>query len=193
MAPPATVLSWPNAPTSSTSVTHSYAAQDIYTVSVDISDGCGNLATDEIVVVASDPNDGFTTRGARFIPDAESFLDSTLVTSTTAKANFGFVVKYKQGASNPSGNLEFVYRSGDIDLHSLDMEWLLITSATKVRFKGLATINGEGEYTFKVTAEDNGNPGGKRYVQDRNLAGRCGYGKRIADAEAHTPRCTRRW
>ena len=39
------------------------------------------------------------------------------------------------------------------------MEWLVIQSATKVRFKGLATINGEGLYTFKVTATDNGEPG----------------------------------
>jgi len=29
----------------------------------------------------------------------------------------------------------------------------------KVRFKGVATINGSGTYTFKVTADDNGEPG----------------------------------
>lgn len=39
------------------------------------------------------------------------------------------------------------------------MEWLVVQSATKVRFKGKATINGEGLCTFKVTAEDNGEPG----------------------------------
>lgn len=145
--------------TSPTSVIHSYATQDIYTVTVTISDGCGNTTTDEIVVVAFDPNDGFTTGGGWFIPDADSFIDGTPVTNTTAKANFGFVVKYHQGSNTTSGSLEFVYKSGDINLHSLDMDWLVITSNTKVRFKGLATINGEGEYTFKVTGEDNGSPG----------------------------------
>jgi|GEM_PF-5436761 len=145
--------------TSPTSDTHSYVAQEIYVVAVTVDDGCGNTATDEIVVVAFDPNDGFTTGGGWFIPDADSYVDSVPVTDTIGKANFGFVVKYKQGASTPTGSLEFVYKSGDIDLHSLDMEWLVITSASKVRFKGLASINGEGEYTFKVTAEDNGDPG----------------------------------
>jgi hypothetical protein len=59
----------------------------------------------------------------------------------------------------PEGNLEFQYKAGDINLRSSDMEWLVVQSATKVRFKGKATINGEGLYTFKVTAEDNGEPG----------------------------------
>ena len=40
------------------------------------------------------------------------------------------------------------------------MDWLVVQSATKVRFKGLATINNSEElYTFKVTAQDNGEPG----------------------------------
>jgi hypothetical protein len=43
-------------------------------------------------------------------------------------------------------------KAGDINLRSMDMEWLVVQSATRVRFKGLATINGEGLYTFKVTA-----------------------------------------
>lgn len=55
--------------------------------------------------------------------------------------------------------MEFQYKAGDINLRSSDMEWLVVQSATKVRFKGLATINGEGLYTFKVTAEDNGEQG----------------------------------
>jgi hypothetical protein len=38
------------------------------------------------------------------------------------------------------------------------MDWM-VTSPTRVRFKGLATINGAGPYTFKVTAEDQGDPG----------------------------------
>ncbi|MHC4442008.1 MAG: hypothetical protein ACYTF1_04095 [Planctomycetota bacterium] len=45
-----------------------------------------------------------------------------------AKANFGFVCKYKLGASTPDGNLQFVYKKGDLKLHSTDMEWLVIQS-----------------------------------------------------------------
>jgi hypothetical protein len=106
-----------------------------------------------------DPSAGFTTGGGWFVPDSDSFIDGVGVTDTVSKANFGFIVKYKKGADNPDGNLEFQYKAGDINLHSSDMEWLVVQSATKVRFKGNATINGEGSYTFKVTAEDNGELG----------------------------------
>lgn len=102
---------------------------------------------------------GFTTGGGWFIPDAESLIDGINVTDTVSKANFGFVVKYKKGVSNPDGKLEFQYKAGTIDLKSTDMDWMVVQSATKVRFKGLATINGTDElYSFKVTAEDNGEP-----------------------------------
>ena len=67
-------------------------------------------------------------------------------------------MKYKKGASNPNGKLEFQYKAGDINLHSTDMDWMVV-STTKVRFKGLATINGAGLFAFKVTATDNGEPG----------------------------------
>lgn len=111
-------------------------------------------------MVAYDPAAGFTTGGGWFVPDSESFVDGISVMDTVSKANFGFVVKYKKGASDPDGHLEFQYRAGDIDLKSTDMDWMVVQSAKKVRFKGLATINNSTElYTFKVTAEDNGEPG----------------------------------
>ena len=136
-----------------------YAAAAIYTVTVTVADSCGNSAQDSIVVVVYDPSAGFTTGGGWFVPDAESFIDGINVTDTVSKANFGFVVEYKRGASNPDGHVEFQYKAGDINLKSTGMQWMVVQSATKVRFKGLATVNGAGLYTFKVTAEDNGEPG----------------------------------
>ncbi len=141
--------------TSPTFASHTYTVANIYSVTLTLTDRCGNWVQDNIFVVVYDPSDGFTTGGGWFVPDAESFIDGEPVTDTVSKANFGFVVKYKRGADSPDGNLQFRYKAGDINLHSLDMDWLVITSAHKVRFKGLASINGEGEYTFKVTAADN--------------------------------------
>jgi hypothetical protein len=135
-----------------------YNEPGIYTVTLAVTDGC-NSVSESLVVVVYDPTAGFTTGGGWFIPDGDTFIAGELVKDTISKANFGFIVKYKQGADNPDGNLEFQYKAGDINLKSSDMEWLVVQSATKVRFKGLATINGEGEYTFKVTACDNGEPG----------------------------------
>jgi len=139
--------------------THEYQQPGIYTVTVTATDNFNNTSTDSIIIVVYDPGAGFTTGSGWFIPNSESFIDCVGVTDTKSKANFGFIVKYKKGADNPDGNLEFQYKAGDIDLKSTDMEWLVVQSDTKVRFKGKATINGEGSYTFKVTAEDNGEPG----------------------------------
>jgi len=142
-----------------TTATHAYAEAGVYNVELTITDADGLSDTASIVVVAYDPSAGFTTGGGWFVPDSDSFIDGEPVTDTISKANFGFMVKYKKDADNPDGNLEFMYKAGDIDLHSTGTEWLVIESATKVRFKGEATVNGEGPFTFKVTAEDNGEPG----------------------------------
>ncbi|MHC4396274.1 MAG: PKD domain-containing protein, partial [Planctomycetota bacterium] len=124
--------------TTSSSPNHEYGQAQIYTVTVTATDECGNVATDSIIIVVYDPTAGFTSGGGWFVPDNESFIDGVGVTDTVSKANFGFIVKYKKGADNPDGNLEFQYKAGDIDLKSQDMEWLVVQSTTKVRFKGKA-------------------------------------------------------
>jgi len=52
-----------------------------------------------------------------------------------------------------SGNLEFQYHVGDINLKSRGMTWLTVSS-TNAKFQGEGTINGEGLYTFRVLAKD---------------------------------------
>lgn len=138
---------------------HQYAEPGIYTATLTITDECDNTDTQSIVIVAYDPTSGFTTGGGWFVPDAQSFIDGNYVTDVTSKANFGFIVKYKKEADTPDGSLEFRYKAGDIDLHSTDMEWLVIQSDKDIRFKGQATVNGNGPYTFKVSGRDNGEPG----------------------------------
>jgi hypothetical protein len=144
--------------TNPSAVTHTYSAQNIYAANVEVADACGNAATDQIVIVAVDPNDGFSTGGGNFVPNLGSFVDGAPITDPDAKAHFGFVVKYKKNSIIPEGNLQFVYNAGDIKLHDTSMEWLVITDTT-VRFKGVATNNGAGDYTFRVRAIENGEPG----------------------------------
>jgi hypothetical protein len=75
--------------------------------------------------------------------------------SSTGKANFGFVSKYKKGASVPTGNTEFVFQAADLNFHSSSYDWLVINqSGTNAQFKGEGTINGEGNYKFMLWAGD---------------------------------------
>ena len=77
-----------------------------------------------------------------------------------AKGNFGFSVKYLKKANNIQGQALYVYRSGDVvtRVKSNAMQWLVISGNTAV-FRGKATVNGAGNYTFEITVVDNGEPG----------------------------------
>jgi hypothetical protein len=62
----------------------------------------------------------------------------------TGKANFGFVSKYKKGASIPTGNTEFNFKAGDLNFHSDTYQWLVVNQAgANAQYKGNGTINGD--------------------------------------------------
>lgn len=122
----------------------------VYTLLVVATDNRGNTAeSDPVFFVVYDPEGGFATGGGWICPDEESTLPG-------GKATFGFVAKYKQDSS--TGNLEFQYHDAEINLKSTTIDWLVI-SGVSAQFQGTATINGEGLYTFRVSAKDNDEPG----------------------------------
>lgn len=140
---------------------HTYADAGIYTVTVTVSDGDGgshSLASETFLVIY-DPSGGFVTGGGWIDSPAGAYAaEPTLA----GKANFGFVSKYKKGASAPTGNTQFQFKAGDINLHSSTYDWLVVNqSGTNAQFKGWATVNGlhapnGSEYRFMVWAGDNG-------------------------------------
>ncbi|MGR3319474.1 MAG: hypothetical protein ACUZ8O_13480 [Candidatus Anammoxibacter sp.] len=71
------------------------------------------------------------------------------------KANFGFVSKYKKGAAVPTGQSEFNFKNGDLDFHSSEYDWLVVTGNNYAKYKGTGTINGVGAYKFMIWAGDN--------------------------------------
>jgi hypothetical protein len=78
-------------------------------------------------------------------------LDPTL----EGKATFGFVSKYKKGASVPEGNTEFQFKAGDLNFSSTSYDWLVVNQGgTNAQFKGYGTINGTGNYGFMLWAGD---------------------------------------
>jgi len=104
-----------------------------------------------IMLVVYDPDAGFVTGGGWIdSPEGAYKLDQSL----TGKASFGFVSKYKKGASIPEGNTEFQFKAGNLNFHSTSYDWLVVTGSNYARFKGSGTINGSGDYTFMLWAGD---------------------------------------
>jgi len=130
---------------------HSYSTPGVYTIQLTVTDddGCSNTNIFQYVVVY-DPNDGFVTGGGWIDSPAGAYVPDD---SLTGKATFGFVSKYKKGASTPTGNTEFQFHAGDLNFHSDSYQWLVIAGA-RAMYKGVGTINGEGNYGFMLSAVD---------------------------------------
>lgn len=132
--------------------THVYETPGVYTLTLSVADQYGAEATTTYhYIVAFNPDDGFITGGG-WIDSPEGAYSAD--TSLTGKATFGFVSKYKVGATVPTGQTEFQFQAAGLNFHSDSYEWLLVTGSDYGRFKGSGTINGEGDYKFMLWAGD---------------------------------------
>jgi hypothetical protein len=107
-------------------------------------------------VVVYDPAAGFVTGGGWINSPVGAYAPDA---SLAGKASFGFVSKYQQGASAPSGQTQFQFRVANFNFHSQVYQWLVV-AGPKAQFKGTGTINGVGAYNFLLTATDGQSAGG---------------------------------
>jgi PKD repeat protein len=156
-----TTIDWGDG-TSSTAIgysveeTHTYTTPEVYTVTLIVTDGSDTVEEIYRYVVVYDPTGSFITGGGHFYsPEGAYTADPTV----TGKAGFGFVSKYKKGATTPGGNTQFRFHAGDINFKSGSYEWLVV-AGHKGMFKGEGTINGDGSYKFIISAIDGDMTGG---------------------------------
>jgi hypothetical protein len=117
-----------------------------------VDNGFGGISTDTAMLIIYDPEGGFVTGGGWFDSPGGAYVpDPTL----TGKAVFGFVSKYKKGASIPTGNTEFVFQAADLNFHGTAYDWLVVNQGgSNAQFKGSGKINGSGDYRFMLWAGD---------------------------------------
>ena len=106
-----------------------------------------------MLLAVYDPEGGFVTGGGWINSPAGACQLTDECTTASGKANFGFVSKYKNGATIPTGNTNFVFKSGGIHFKSNSYEWLVVAGA-KAMYKGVGTINGGGNYGFQINVID---------------------------------------
>lgn len=134
-----------------------YAATGVYPVTIVVKDDdTGEMSTTFEYIVIYDPTGGFVTGGGWI----NSPLGAYVAEPTLAgKANFGFVSKYVKGATVPTGETEFQFRAGDFNFHSSSYQWLVVSGA-RAQYKGTGRVNGQGDYTFLLSATDGQVTGG---------------------------------
>jgi len=130
---------------------YNYKSAGVYTIKLTITDD--DTGSDEEIykyVVVYDTDGGFVTGGGWInSPEGAYVADPDLI----GTANFGFVSKYKNGATVPTGQTQFQFQVANLNFHSEEYQWLVIAGA-KAQFKGTGTINGIGDYGFLLTAID---------------------------------------
>lgn len=136
---------------------HTYIATGVYNVCLVVNDGALDSESACTLAVVYDPDGGFVTGGGWLMSPAGAYrLDESL----SGKATFGFVSKYKKGASVPEGNTEFQFHAAGFSFRSTAYDWLVVSKdQVTAQFKGSGTVNGglapDGNaYRFMLWAGD---------------------------------------
>ncbi len=129
---------------------YAYAGAGVYTIAVTVTDDDGGSGSDTAQAVVYDPDAGFVTGGGWIMVAAGSYTPNP---SVSGKGTFGFVSKYKNGASTPEGQTEFNLQVAGFRFHSETYKWLVV-SGHKAQYTGTGRVNGVSGYDFRLTAYD---------------------------------------
>jgi len=130
---------------------HAYTTPGVYTIKLTVVDDDGGSGESVFqFVVVYDPEEGFVTGGGWIDSPSGAYTANPLL---TGRANFGFVSKYQNGATVPTGQTEFHFKVASFNLHSTSYDWLVV-AGPNAKYKGSGTINGSGNYGFMLTAVD---------------------------------------
>jgi hypothetical protein len=144
---------------SSVTPTFTSAEAGIFTVTLEVCDAA-QCDTAESTVTVYDPTGGFVTGGGWIDSQPGSCGPAApagvCAGDPTGRATFGFVAKYKKGATVPHGSTAFAFRAAGMEFASDSYEWLVVAGKDRAQFKGRGSVNDEDGYGFMLTAFDGG-------------------------------------
>ena len=134
---------------------HQYTTTGVFEVKLTVTDEDYVQTASFRYVVVFDPSGGFVTGGGWIDSPSGAYTPNDLTDADlVGRANFGFVSKYKKGATVPDGNTSFEFDAAGLAFASESYEWLVIAGAT-ARFKGDGYVEGDDQlYKFQVTGFD---------------------------------------
>jgi PKD repeat protein len=136
---------------SSVTGTHIYREPGVYTVKLNITNGCGDqFSFSYNYVVIYDSSAGFVAGAGKISSPSGA---STAYRNSNGMASFGFVSLYENNKKHSPKNPVFKLDNGGFNFVSTKSE-LLIVAGNSAKFKGSGEINGTGNYEFMISAED---------------------------------------
>jgi hypothetical protein len=136
----------------------------VYNLQVRGADEMGNKASEKgTILVVYDPEAGFVTGDGWIDSPAGAYTASPAL---AGKATFKFASEYRKGAKTPTGQTEFIFHDAEMIFKSVSYDWLVV-SENRAQLKGTGTINGSGNYDFRVTVVDEQGEGGYRIKKFR--------------------------
>ncbi len=135
---------------------HTYVDAGVYIIGLALTNGSESAQAEYRYEVIYDPTAGFVTGGGWFTSPAGALAGDP---TATGKAEFGFVSRYKKGATVPQGETEFKLEGDALKFVSTTYQWLVV-SGSKAQFKGVGQVNDQPGYSFMVTAKDGQLTGG---------------------------------
>ncbi len=130
---------------------HVYDLANIYRVCVTVSDPAGATNTDCTEAVIYDPTAGKVIGGGWFDSPRGAYRPDP---GATGRMHFGFVSLYRRGADIPTGVMRLRLVAAGINFLSTGYDWLVLPGDRTAVFTGSGTINGSGDYRFRVWIVD---------------------------------------
>jgi hypothetical protein len=130
---------------------HIFNRPGMYTIEVQVTDDDGGTGTARVLVIAYDPDGGWTNvNGA--IPTPAGALTSN--PSATGQTWVHMEAKYHTSTNPPAGHLRAWVTGTGFQLDPTALAWLVVTADGKVAVRGTGTVSGVGGYQFLLYGYD---------------------------------------
>ncbi len=136
---------------------HAFATPGIRTVTLTVTDPSGQRAVTTFDSVVTYAATSVATGSGTILPGGATSLpgDTLPGLNGRAKASIAIDLKYKKGATIPTGSATMVYSQGNFKFTASTIDWLVVSSPSQASIGGHATIGGRnGSHPFRLAIVD---------------------------------------
>ena len=127
---------------------HTYAVPGIYTISATVTDLGGNSTTVTRKIIAYDKNVGVIRGSGSFLSPQGT---RPALRPGAGPATFSFIAATSSGSEVAAAKAELQFGIGTSTFHSKSLKMVAL-QGDRAQFEGRATMNGDGDYRFTLTA-----------------------------------------